>query len=240
MKRLLLLALALALVPIFSPAAAHSATLAQRGSALEAKLACVTRVPVNEFLATRSTDDELIGENATNVYDEADSDNPDSLTDLGSMVGLDWDFGATPSFGFWVLTVKNTSNCRSKSLDANSELVGRSVRGGTRGGGGRNEKSRPLSRQLRAALSGESASVGRAAARPSARESAIDEKQKDRSRNRSEPGAEVKELIDRISEAERLDDQPADECAGDPNQRCDDETPGIVSGKQCFCDNSGE
>jgi hypothetical protein len=96
-------------------------------------------------------------------------------------------------------------------------------------GGGRSEKSRPLSRQLRAALSGVSASVGRAAARPSARESAIDEKQKDRSRNRSEPGAEVKELVDRISEAERLDDQPADECADDPNQRCDDETPGIVS-----------
>jgi hypothetical protein len=71
-------------------------------------------VPVNEFLATRSTDDELIGENATNVYDEADSDNPDSLTDLGSTVGFDWDFGATPSFGFWVLTVKNTSSCRSK------------------------------------------------------------------------------------------------------------------------------
>jgi hypothetical protein len=49
MKKLLLLALALAVVPSFSPAAAHSATLAQRVSALEAKLACVTRAPVNEF-----------------------------------------------------------------------------------------------------------------------------------------------------------------------------------------------
>jgi hypothetical protein len=107
MKRLLLLAFALALVPIFSPAAAHSATLAQRGSALEAKLACVTKVPVNEFPGYAKYGDELIGENATNVYDEADSDNPDSLTDLGSTVGFDWDFGAAPSFGFWVLTVKN-------------------------------------------------------------------------------------------------------------------------------------
>src|SRR3954466_13697576 len=40
----LLLALALALVPVFSPAAAHSATFAQRVSALEAKLAQVTRL----------------------------------------------------------------------------------------------------------------------------------------------------------------------------------------------------
>jgi hypothetical protein len=49
MKKLLLLALALAVVPAFSPAAARSATLAQRVSALEAKLACVTRAQVNEF-----------------------------------------------------------------------------------------------------------------------------------------------------------------------------------------------
>ena len=59
------------------------------------------------------------------VYDETDSGNPDSLTDLGSTVGLDWDFGAAPVRGFWVLTVKNTSTCRSKwSLTP------------TRGGGG--------------------------------------------------------------------------------------------------------
>ena len=114
MKKSLLLALALAVVPAFSPAAAHSATLAQRVSALEAKLACVTRAPVNEFPGYPKYGDELIGENATHVYDETDSGNPDSLTDLGSTVGLDWDFGATPSFGFWVLTVKNTSTCRSK------------------------------------------------------------------------------------------------------------------------------
>lgn len=76
MKRLVLLALALALVPVFSPAAAHSATLAQRVPALEAKLACVTRAPVNEFPGYAKYGDELIGENATNVYDEPDSGNP--------------------------------------------------------------------------------------------------------------------------------------------------------------------
>jgi len=76
MKRLVLLALALALVPVFSPAAAHSATLAQRVSALEAKLVFVTRAPVNEFPGYAKYGDELIGENATNVYDEPDSGNP--------------------------------------------------------------------------------------------------------------------------------------------------------------------
>jgi hypothetical protein len=90
----------------FACGRAHYATLAQRVSALEAKLACVTRAPVNEFPRYAKYGDELIGENATNVYDEADSGNPDSLTDLGSTVGLDWDIGATPSFGFWVLTIK--------------------------------------------------------------------------------------------------------------------------------------
>ena len=52
--------------------------------------------------------------NAANAYDETDSGNPDSLTDLGVIPGLDWNFGATPLHGFWVLTVKNTSTCRSK------------------------------------------------------------------------------------------------------------------------------
>ena len=118
-------------------------------SALEAKLACVTRAPVNEFPGYAKYGDELIGENA--VYDEADSGNPDSLTDLRSTMGLDWDFGATPSFGFWVLTVqehveKNTSSCRSKWTLTPTPSWWE--------GGGRNEKSRPLSRQLRAALSG--------------------------------------------------------------------------------------
>ena len=80
----------------------------------------------------------------------------------------------------------------------------------------------------------ESASVGRAAARPSAHESAIDEKQEDRSRNRSEPGAEVKELVDPVTEAECLDDQAADECADNPDQRCDDETPGSSPGIGAF------
>ena len=73
MKKLLLLALALAVVPAFSPAAAHSA---QRVSALEAKLACVTGAPVNEFPGYPKYGDELIGENATHVYDETDSGNP--------------------------------------------------------------------------------------------------------------------------------------------------------------------
>jgi hypothetical protein len=43
---------------------------AQRVSALEAKLACVTRAPVNEFPGYPKYGDELIGENATHVYDE--------------------------------------------------------------------------------------------------------------------------------------------------------------------------
>jgi hypothetical protein len=47
MKKLLRLALALAFKSAFSPAAAGSATQSQRVSALEAKLACLTRTPVS-------------------------------------------------------------------------------------------------------------------------------------------------------------------------------------------------
>jgi hypothetical protein len=110
MKKLLLLARALAVVPAFSSAAAHSATLAQRVSALEAN------------------GDELIGESATHVHDETDSGNSDSLTDLGSTVG---------STGFRGDTVVRVLGSHGQEhvdlpvqvgLDAHSELVGRSRR----------------------------------------------------------------------------------------------------------------
>ena len=93
----------------------------------------------------------------------------------------------------------------------------------------RREESRPLAARRRLSFVPRP-SIGRSSARCSVHERAVNEQQEDRSSDRSEPGAEVKELVDRVTETERLDDQAADECSCNPNQSRDDETPGIVSG----------
>ena len=105
MRKLLLLTLALALVPAFSPAEASSLTLAQRVAKLEAKLKCVVKTPVSEFANFANYGDPITGENASHVYLGGAGEAPDQLTDLNYTYGLDWDFGnSTPNH--WVLTVK--------------------------------------------------------------------------------------------------------------------------------------
>lgn len=106
MKKLLLLTLALALVPAFSPAEASSLTLAQRVAKLEAKLKCVVKTPVSEFATFANYGDPVGGQNFSNVYaGDGVGEAPDQLTDLGHTFGLDWNFG-NPTPNFWVLTIK--------------------------------------------------------------------------------------------------------------------------------------
>ena len=102
MKRFLLLTLALALVPAFSPAEASSLTLAQRVTKLEAKLKCVVKTPVTEFA---NYGDPVVGQNASNVFVGDPGEAPDQLTDVANTFALDWDFG-NPTPNLWVLNVK--------------------------------------------------------------------------------------------------------------------------------------
>ena len=81
MRKLLLLTLALALVPAFSPAEASSLTLAQRVAKVEAKLKCVVKTPVSEFANFANYGDPITGENASHAYLGGAGEAPDQLTD---------------------------------------------------------------------------------------------------------------------------------------------------------------
>jgi hypothetical protein len=116
MKKLLVLAIGLALVPTLIPANAHALTLATRVSRLEAKLNCLTRTPVQEYAGyawygTDAGGSPQLGPNGANTYAET-SGNPDSLRDVGWYFGLDWFFPAsgqpqeTPNY--WVMTIKTS------------------------------------------------------------------------------------------------------------------------------------
>lgn len=109
MRRLFVVVAALALVPVVVPAKAD-ATLGQRVTKLEAKLACIQRVPLVEF-----ADYAWYG-GADNpnepTYAEADSLNPDSLFDQGPATGLDLGYGLGPDV--WGLAIKKTSGCKAK------------------------------------------------------------------------------------------------------------------------------
>ena len=105
MRKLLLLTMALALVPAFSPAEASSLTLSQRVAKLEAKLKCVVKTPVSEFANFANYGDPIGGQNDVNLYAGDAGEAPDQLTDLRNTFGLDWDFG-NPAPNAWVLTIK--------------------------------------------------------------------------------------------------------------------------------------
>ncbi len=117
MKKLLVLAVGLALLPVFLPANAHALTLSQRVSRVEAKLKCLTRTPVYEYAgyAWYGTDAGGVpqnGLNGANTYAEPDSTNPDSLTDQGWFFALDWYFPPSgqpqPQPDYWVMAIKTS------------------------------------------------------------------------------------------------------------------------------------
>jgi hypothetical protein len=125
MKKLFVLAALLALVTVLVPARADALTLGQRVTRLEGKLNCLRRIPVIEYNDFSEYGDPVAGLNLTKTYDTQSpidspaSDNPDSLTDLGAVTGLDWGFN-DPAPDYLVLAVRaNNQNvpypgCASK------------------------------------------------------------------------------------------------------------------------------
>jgi hypothetical protein len=119
MKKLIVLAALLALVPVLVPAKADALTLRQRVTRLEGKLNCLRRVPVIEYGDFSWYGDPDTGPNPTNTYDTAaptgaSNDNPDSLTDLGATTGLDWGLAVTgfpaPAPDYFVLAIRADTN----------------------------------------------------------------------------------------------------------------------------------
>jgi hypothetical protein len=113
MKKLIVVLALLALVPVFSPTTADALTLAQRVQKLERKLNCLRRVPVNEYADYAGYGDPLEGPNATGAYatsgnttlDPEAVDNPDGLTDVDAVPGLDWAFTNLPP-DYFVLAIR--------------------------------------------------------------------------------------------------------------------------------------
>jgi hypothetical protein len=125
MKKLIVLVGLLALVPILVPAEADALTLRQRVTRLEGKLNCLRRIPVSEFgdmAAYRNSVSEPNASVFATVADPAVTgavDNPDSLTDLGPLPAVDWDFGETGPDYFLLAIRANSENvpypgCASK------------------------------------------------------------------------------------------------------------------------------
>lgn len=120
MKKLIVLAVLLGLVPILIPAKANALTLGQRVTRLEGKLKCLRRVPVIQYNDFTAYGDPVAGPNPTTTYDtqsptdSPNSDNPDSLTDLGGTTGLDWGFAVTgfpaPPPDYFVLAIRADAN----------------------------------------------------------------------------------------------------------------------------------
>jgi hypothetical protein len=118
MKKLIVLAVLLGLVPILIPAKANALTLGQRVTRLEGKLNCLRRVPVIQYNDFAAYGDPVEGPNQT-TYDtasptDASRDNPDSLTDVDATTGLDWGFAITgflpPPPDYFVLAIRADAN----------------------------------------------------------------------------------------------------------------------------------
>jgi hypothetical protein len=117
MRKVLVLATATAALAGLVPSQASALTHAQQDkllAKLKAKMACFQRYPVTQFgdftwYGTTENDP---------TYAEPDSTNPDSLTDVGPISGLDYDyfFQTDPTFppDTWLIGIKNTSGCRGK------------------------------------------------------------------------------------------------------------------------------
>ena len=115
MRKILIAVLALTVIAALVPAKASARhTLAHKVSVLEAKIGCLVKYPVTQFgdfawYGTTQNDP---------TFAEADSTNPDSLTDVGPITGIDFDyfFQQDPAFppDAWLIGIKNTSTCRPK------------------------------------------------------------------------------------------------------------------------------
>jgi hypothetical protein len=107
MKKMLLLLLALALVPVFAPARAHaSLTLAQRVSRLEAKMSCLQRTPASSYLGYAWYESPT-----GSVHALTDTD---TFTDSFSAVDFGQGLGDTAPPDYWLIAVRNTKACRGQ------------------------------------------------------------------------------------------------------------------------------
>jgi hypothetical protein len=111
MRKLIVFVGLLALVPGLSPAKADALTLSERVARLEAKLSCLRKIPMVEYTGFTWYGDPAGGESAQNTYDTQSrtdtptNDNPDGLTDLGSVPGVDFAF-ETAGPDYYVLAVR--------------------------------------------------------------------------------------------------------------------------------------
>jgi hypothetical protein len=119
MKKLLVVIALLALVPAFVPAQANSLTLSQRVSRLEAKLACLRKVPVDQYsdFAWFGIDDPRTPANQPPDFTNFDSTDTstwpsDPLINWGTITGVDLAYGVPP--GFYLVGVANSSTCRAR------------------------------------------------------------------------------------------------------------------------------
>jgi hypothetical protein len=133
MKRLFVAVAALALLPVFAPARADALTLGQRVSRLEAKMSCLRKVPLIEFGDYAWYGNPDTGSNAANVYAELEG-NPDSLTDLGAVFGVDLKYGYPPGTAtdVWALGIVNSSTCRGRFGTLANPFAARSAERRTR------------------------------------------------------------------------------------------------------------
>jgi len=115
MRKLVVLIGLLALVPGLSPAKADALTLSERVARLEAKLSCLRKIPLVEYTDFTRYGDPATGENAQSTYDTQSptdtptNDNPDGLTDLGSVSGVDFAF-ETAGPDYYILAVRARNN----------------------------------------------------------------------------------------------------------------------------------
>jgi hypothetical protein len=126
MRRAPLFALTVsALVVAFFPTGASGRhTLAHRVAALEGKMSCLGRVPVNRFgdYAWFGLLNAAAPANPSSDFTNFDPDDPSTypfaptglpLNNWGAVTGLDLAYG-DPTPRLWMLAVRNTALCRSK------------------------------------------------------------------------------------------------------------------------------
>jgi opacity protein-like surface antigen len=126
MRKMLLLALAAALLAALIPAkAAARHTLAHRVSTLEAKVGCLVKYPVNEF------DDYALYDVSSGVPSDLAVDTDDGLVvaeygpflyDNNSGFGIDFNYGYSFGPNAWLIGIKNTSTCRGRFATAPDPL----------------------------------------------------------------------------------------------------------------------
>jgi hypothetical protein len=118
MRKILLAALALALLAALAPGQASARhTLAHKVAILEAKMACIRKYPVNEF-GDFALYDTVSGTPSGTAIDTDDglpvAEYGPFLFDNLSGFGIDFNYGYNFGPDAWLLGVRNTSTCLAR------------------------------------------------------------------------------------------------------------------------------